>query len=269
MNILVCVKQVPDTTEIRMDPKTNTLIRTGVPSTVNPFDKNALEAAVQLKEQLGGTVTVISMGPPQAVDALRDCMALGADRMVLATDRAFGGADTYATSYVLAQAAKHLGGFDLIICGRQAIDGDTAQVGPMIAEHLGLPQISCVSKIEIEGDTLIASQERENSYAKLQTKLPALVSVTKSINEPRLPNIMKKLKANRMEPEIINAESLEDLDESKIGLKGSPTKVSKIFVPNREKHTVYIEGKNPADSAAKLIEALEEAKIQFIGGAGV
>ena len=152
---------------------------------------------------------------------------------------------------------------------QQAIDGDTAQVGPMIAEHLGLAQISCVSKIEIEGDSLIATQERENSYAKLKTKLPALVSVTKSINEPRLPNIMKKLKANRIEPEIINAESLSDLDESKIGLKGSPTKVSKIFVPNREKHTVYIEGKNPADSAVKLIEALEEAKIQFIGGAGV
>ena len=267
MNILVCVKQVPDTTEIRMDPKTNTLIRNGVPSTVNPFDKNALEAAVQLREKLGGTVTVLSMGPPQAVDALRDCMALGADKMVLATDRAFSGADTYATSYVLAQCAKHLGGFDLIICGRQAIDGDTAQVGPMIAEHLGLPQISCVSKIEIDGDCLTATQERESSYATLKTKLPALVSVTKSINEPRLPNVMKKLRANRMEPETITADMLEGLDRKKIGLQGSPTKVSRIFIPDRSKHTEYIEGKSPADRAEKLFSALTDAHIQFMGGA--
>lgn len=137
MNILVCIKQVPDTTEIRMDPKTNTLIRAGVPSTVNPFDKYALEAAVQLRETLGGTVTAMTMGPAQAAQALRECYALGADRMVLVSDRRFGGADTYATSYTLAQAVRALGGFDLILCGRQAIDGDTAQVGPMLAEHLG------------------------------------------------------------------------------------------------------------------------------------
>ena len=150
MNILVCIKQVPDTTEIRMDPKTNTLIRAGVPSTVNPFDKYALEAAVQLREALGGTVTAMTMGPAQAAQALRECYALGADRMVLVSDRCFGGADTYATSYTLAQAVRALGGFDLILCGRQAIDGDTAQVGPMLAEHLGLPQLTCACAITIE-----------------------------------------------------------------------------------------------------------------------
>ena len=185
MNILVCIKQVPDTTEIRMDPKTNTLIRAGVPSTVNPFDKYALEAAVQLRETLGGTVTAMTMGPAQAAQALRECYALGADRMVLVSDRRFGGADTYATSYTLAQAVRALGGFDLILCGRQAIDGDTAQVGPMLAEHLGLPQLTCACAITIEDGAIRIRQEGERAYRVLRAPLPAVVTVVKAINERR------------------------------------------------------------------------------------
>ena len=179
MNILVCIKQVPDTTEIRMDPKTNTLIRAGVPSTVNPFDKYALEAAVQLREALGGTVTAMTMGPAQAAQALRECYALGADRMVLVSDRCFGGADTYATSYTLAQAVRALGGFDLILCGRQAIDGDTAQVGPMLAEHLGLPQLTCACAITIEDGAIRIRQEGERAYRVLRAPLPLSPSPAK------------------------------------------------------------------------------------------
>ena len=179
MNILVCIKQVPDTTEIRMDSKTNTLIRAGVPSTVNPFDKYALEAAVQLREALGGTVTAMTMGPAQAAQALRECYALGADRMVLVSDRCFGGADTYATSYTLAQAVRALGGFDLILCGRQAIDGDTAQVGPMLAEHLGLPQLTCACAITIEDGAIRIRQEGERAYRVLRAPLPLSPSPAK------------------------------------------------------------------------------------------
>ncbi|MBU2699573.1 electron transfer flavoprotein alpha/beta subunit, partial [Sporomusaceae bacterium BoRhaA] len=151
MEMVVCVKQVPDTTEVKIDPVTNTLVRQGVPSIVNPFDKNALEAALQLKEKNGGKVTVVSMGPPQAKDALKECLAMGADEAYLVSDRAFGGADTLATSYTLAAALKKLGKFDLILCGKQAIDGDTAQVGPEMAEHLGIAQITCCSKFEVTG----------------------------------------------------------------------------------------------------------------------
>lgn len=269
MNILVCIKQVPDTTEIRMDPKTNTLVRAGVPSIVNPFDKNALEAAVQLREAHGGAVTVMTMGPAQAAEALRECYSLGADRMVLVTDRRFGGADTYATSYVLAQAARALGGFDLILCGRQAIDGDTAQVGPMIAEHLDLPQLTCASEITVQGGAVQIHQERESSYAVLRAPLPAVVTVVKSINEPRLPNVMRKLQANRMQPETLTADDLPELDTGCIGLQGSPTKVSKTFVPVRNKQTVRIDGSRAETAVAALLEQLDAAHISLMGGDAV
>lgn len=254
MNILVCIKQVPDTTEIRMDPKTNTLIRAGVPSTVNPFDKYALEAAVQLRETLGGTVTAMTMGPAQAAQALRECYALGADRMVLVSDRRFGGADTYATSYTLAQAVRALGGFDLILCGRQAIDGDTAQVGPMLAEHLGLPQLTCACAITIEDGAIRIRQEGERAYRVLRAPLPAVVTVVKTINEPRLPNVMRKLQANRMQPQTLTADDLPALDPDCIGLHGSPTKVSRTFVPVRTKQTVRIDGAQPEAARIRLVE---------------
>lgn len=263
MNILVCVKQVPDTAEIHMDPSTNTLVRTGVPSIVNPFDKNALEAAIRLREQHGGSVTTITMGPLQATQALRECYALGADRMVLLTDRRFGGADTYATSYVLAQAAKALGPFDLILCGKQAIDGDTAQVGPMIAEHLHLPQLTYACEISIEDTTVQVVQECDNDHICLRAQLPAVLTVTKSINEPRLPNVMRRLQANRTEPDTFTADDLPGLDFSCIGLSGSPTKVRKTFIPVHEKQTHIIDGTIPADAVSVLFSLLDTAKISL------
>lgn len=266
MNILVCIKQVPDTTEIRMDPKTNTLIRAGVLSTVNPFDKYALEAAVQLREALGGTVTAMTMGPSQAAQALRECYALGADRMVLVSDRRFGGADTYATSYTLAQAIQALGRFDLILCGRQAIDGDTAQVGPMLAEELGLPQLTCACDITIEGGAIHIRQEGERAYRVLRAPLPAVVTVVKSINEPRLPNVMRKLQANRMQPQTLTVDDLPALDPDRIGLHGSPTKVAKTFVPVRTKHTVRIDVEQPESVVASLLAQLDAAHISLEGG---
>ena len=252
MNILVCIKQVPDTTEIRMDPKTNTLIRAGVPSTVNPFDKYALEAAVQLREALGGIVTAMTMGPAQAAQALRECYALGADRMVLVSDRRFGGADTYATSYTLAQAVRALGGFDLILCGRQAIDGDTAQVGPMLAEHLGLPQLTCACAITIEDGAIRIRQEGERAYRVLRAPLPAVVTVVKAIN--------------RMQPQTLTADDLPALDPDCIGLHGSPTKVSRTFVPVRTKQTVRIDGAQPEAAVASLLAQLDAAHISLEGG---
>lgn len=261
MNILVCIKQVPDTTEIRMDPKTNTLIRAGVPSTVNPFDKYALEAAVQLREALGGIVTAMTMGPAQAAQALRECYALGADRMVLVSDRRFGGADTYATSYTLAQAVRALGGFDLILCGRQAIDGDTAQVGPQIAEKLKLPQICYVEEVvELGKGKVVARRAIDGGYEVLESPLPALMTVIDS-NEPRPMNakLIMKYKRARTPSEVareftnsnytegneldarlrsletkgllIKEYSATDInaDPARIGFPGSPTKVKQVM----------------------------------------
>lgn len=263
MELLVLIKQVPDTTEIRIDPETNTLIRAGVPSIVNPFDKNALEAAVQLKEKHGGSVTVMTMGPRQAAAALRECYSLGADRMVLICDNCFIGSDTYSTSYVLAQAIRHLGGFDLILCGKQAIDGDTAQVGPEVAEHLDLPQITYACALEVSGGTLRAKRELDNYYTLVETALPAVVTVVKSINEPQLPNVMRRLAANRMEPECITCGDLPALDKSLVGLKGSPTKVFKTFVPSRNKQTVMIDGGRPEQAAQTLLQALDSAGVHL------
>lgn len=263
MELLVLIKQVPDTTEIRIDPETNTLIRAGVPSIVNPFDKNALEAAVQLKEKHGGSVTVMTMGPKQAAAALRECYSLGADRMVLICDNRFVGSDTYSTSYVLSQVIRKLGGFDLILCGKQAIDGDTAQVGPEVAEHLDLPQITYACELEVSGDTLRAKRELDNYYTLVETTLPAVVTVVKSINEPRLPNVMRRLSANRMEPECITCDDLETLDLALVGLKGSPTKVFKTFVPSRSKQTVMIDGSKPEQAAQKLLLTLASAGIRL------
>ena len=237
-----------------------------VPSTVNPFDKYALEAAVQLREALGGTVTAMTMGPAQAAQALRECYALGADRMVLVSDRCFGGADTYATSYTLAQAVRALGGFDLILCGRQAIDGDTAQVGPMLAEHLGLPQLTCACAITIEDGAIRIRQEGERAYRVLRAPLPAVVTVVKAINEPRLPNVMRKLQANRMQPQTLTADDLPALDPDCIGLHGSPTKVSKTFVPVRTKQTARIDGAQPEAAVASLLAQLDAAHISLEGG---
>jgi electron transfer flavoprotein beta subunit len=260
MEILVCVKQVPDTTEVKIDPVTNTLIRQGVPSIVNPFDKNAVEAALQLKEAHGGKVTVVSMGPPQATDALKECLAMGADEAFLVSDRAFGGADTLATSYTLAAAVKKLGKFDIILCGKQAIDGDTAQVGPEMAEHLGLAQITYVAKIEVNGDTVRIEREHEDGYEVIEAKMPVMMTVVKSINEPRYPTVKGTMKANRKEIPVLTAGDL-NVDAQKLGLKGSPTQVRRIFTPKQRTQGILIEKDTAREAVAELLNKLSEAKV--------
>lgn len=259
MEIVVCVKQVPDTTEVKIDPTTNTLIRQGVPSIVNPFDKNAVEAALKLKEAHGGKVTVISMGPPQSREALKECLAMGADAAVLVSDRAFGGADTLATSYTLAAAVRKLGGVDLILCGKQAIDGDTAQVGPEMAEHLGLPQVTCVAGISLQDGVARVEREHEDGYEIIEVRLPAVLTVIKA-NEPRLPNIKGTMRASRAEIPVWTAGDLA-VDGARIGLKGSPTQVRRIFTPKQRMQGVVISRDTAREAAAELVRKLAEAKI--------
>lgn len=232
MKIVVCAKQVPDTTEVKLDPKTNTLIRDGVPSIINPDDKAGIEAALQLKEKCpGSTVTVVSMGPPQADVALREALAMGCDEAILVTDRAFGGADTWATSSTIAAALKKVG-YDVIITGRQAIDGDTAQVGPQIAEHLGIPQVSYVEKMDVEGeDTLVVQRQFEDRHHIIEVKTPCLITALAELAEPRYMSVGLIFDAYReKEVQVWGLADIKDyVDESNLGLKGSPTRVSKSF----------------------------------------
>jgi electron transfer flavoprotein beta subunit len=260
VEIIVFVKQVPDTNEIKIDPVTNTLIRQGLPSIVNPFDKNALEAALQLKEKHGGKVTVISMGPPQAKDALKECLAMGADEAILVSDRAFGGADTLATSYTLAAVARKIGKIDLIICGKQAIDGDTAQVGPEIAEHLGIAQVTYVAKIDVNAETVRVEREHEDGYEVIEVNLPVLLTVVKSINEPRYPTVKGTMKANRKEIPVWTLTDIE-VDSGRIGLKGSPTQVRRIFTPPQRVQGEVIQAESAREAVATLIQKLSDAKI--------
>ncbi len=249
MNIVVCIKQVPDTTEVRIDQKTNTLIREGVPSIINPDDKAGLEAALRLKDKYGAHVTVLTMGIPNAEAALRETLAMGADEAILITDRAFGGADTLATSTTLASALKNLD-YDLIITGRQAIDGDTAQVGPQIAEHLGLVNISYAEDIKIEGNEIIVKRQYEDRYHLLKAKLPCLVTALSELNKPRYMTPGGIFDAYReKEVRVWNLKDV-DVDQEAIGLKGSPTKVVKSFTKG-------------AKTAGKLfaLEAQESAEL--------
>ncbi|WP_411680564.1 electron transfer flavoprotein subunit beta [Clostridium thailandense] len=225
MNIVVCLKQVPDTTEVKIDPKTGTLIRDGVPSIINPDDKNALEEALVLKDKTGAKVTIISMGPPQAEKALREAIAMGADESILISDRAFGGADTLATSHTLAGALKKLE-YDIIFAGRQAIDGDTAQVGPEIAEHLGIPQITYVEKVDVDGEALKVQRAWEDGYEVISVKTPVLLTAIKELNEPRYMHMSHIFNAYNKEVQIWSAADIE-VDKSLLGLAGSPTKVKR------------------------------------------
>ncbi len=260
MNIIVCVKQVPDTLEVSVDKETNTLIREGVDSVINPFDLYAVEEALCLKEQYGGMVTVLSMGPPQAVDTLRQGLSLGAERAILLSDIGFAGADTLATSYTLAKAVKKIGHFDLIICGRQAVDGDTAHVGPSLAEKLGVPHISCVIKIhEVTNEYMVAGRMTEDSIEKVKLSLPGLITVSKEINEPRFPSLKWKIKAARSEIEVWSAHDI-GADESKIGLKGSPTRVVKMTTPKHRRAGQMLEG-SVAEQVMDLVSKLHQAEV--------
>jgi len=256
MNIIVCIKQVPDTTNVRIDPETNTLVRSGVQSIVNPFDMYAIEEGVRLKEKFGGAVTIVTMGPPQAEEALREAISLGADEAVLISDRAFAGSDTWATSYTLSRAIQKIGKFDIIICGKQAIDGDTAQVGPGIAAFLDIPQITFVKKIEdIKDSFMRAERMTEEGYDIVESPLPCLITVVKEINEPRLPSLKGKLRAKKAEIRKLEAKDL-DADPDSLGLKGSPTKVVKIFTPSPRKGGQILEGE-AKDVCEKLVELLK------------
>lgn len=227
MKIVVCLKQVPDTTAVKIDPVTGTLIREGVPSIINPEDKHALEAALVLKDQLGATVTVLSMGPLQAQNALREALSMGADEAVLVADRAFAGSDTLATSEALAAALRKLG-YDIVFAGRQAIDGDTAQVGPEIAEHLDIPQVTYVEKVEVKGDSLRVTRALENGYQVIDVKTPVLLTAIKELNQPRYMHAREIFALKNKEIKIWTVNDFE-VDRTKLGLSGSPTKVKKSW----------------------------------------
>ena len=267
MEILVCVKQVPDTAEVKIDPEKHTVIRAGVPNIFNPFDQNALEAALQLKDsQEGVRVTLLSMGPNQAEEVLREGLAMGADDAYLLTDRKLGGSDTLATGYALAQAVKKVAElqgveqFDIILCGKQAIDGDTAQVGPQIATALGIPQITYAAEITVNGSTVRVKQQNEEGYIVTEADFPVLITAVKELNEPRFPTIRGTMKANRREIPHLSAEDIK-VDETKIGLKGSPTVVRKIFTPPQRTQGLIIKEEDPSAAVAALMENLTAQKI--------
>jgi len=245
VHFVVCLKQVPDTSEVRIDPKTNTLMREGVPSIINPYDAHALEEAIRLKARVGGKVTIISMGPPQAKEALKKGMSFGADRAILLSDRAFAGSDTLATSYILSVAIEKLNEtepVDLVFTGKQAIDGDTAQTGPGIAQRMGIPQLTYAIKVrEINEESVTVERKLENGREVVQAQLPALITVEKELNELSYASLPNMMKAAAYEPEVWDAKYLT-FDATQMGLKGSPTSVARIFAP-------------PARSGGEVIDA--------------
>ena len=256
MKIIVCIKQVPDAKDVRLDPKTNTMAREGVAAIMNPFDRHALEEGVRLKEQHGGTVTVISMGPPQAEAVLRDAVSCGADEAVLVSDPAFAGADTWATTYTLAKAIEKLGQFDLILCGKQAIDGDTAQVGPGLARRLNIPYVSYVRKIVgHENNAIQLHRLMDDGYDEIEMPLPGLLTVVKEINEPRIPSLKGKMKAKSLVIRTMNAADI-GADPGSIGLPGSTTQVVKVFAPQFKGERTMLEG-TVDEQVEQLVKKLE------------
>ncbi|NLW32998.1 MAG: electron transfer flavoprotein subunit beta/FixA family protein [Fibrobacter sp.] len=245
MNIVVCIKQVPGTTQVKINPETGTLIRDGVEAVVNPFDEYAVEEAIRIKEKVGGIVKVVTMGPPQAENALRSCIAMGADEGYLITDRAFAGSDTWATSYTLSKGIEKLGEVDLIICGKQAIDGDTAQVGPGIATMLDLPFVAWVRKIEsISSSSIKVERMMEDGYDVVEMKLPGLVTVVKEINTPRMASLKGKMRAKKAQITVLDASKIS-VEKDKLGLNGSPTQVMRSFVPEKKSGGEKISGEIP------------------------
>jgi len=256
-HVIVLVKHVPDIEKVRFDVETGRIDRSSAPGEINPFDLNAIEVAVQIKERLGGVVTALSMGPPQAESSLKDAVARGVDRAILLTDHRFAGADTLATSYTLASAIRKLGRYDLIVCGEKTVDGDTGQVGPEVAEHLGIPHVAYVCEVkEIYMNRLVVVSDMGDRFL-IEVKLPALITVTKDVNTPRLPTLRDTLRARRVKIENWNADHLVGyIDMSRIGLTGSRTQVFKIVIPSEEhRRGIIFRG---ADSIGKLVEALRK-----------
>jgi electron transfer flavoprotein beta subunit len=265
MHIVVCIKQVPDSAQIRVHPVTNTIMRQGVPAIVNPYDLFALEEALRLKDRHGGRVTVLCMGPPQAEEALRKCVSFGADDAVLVTDRAFAGADTLATSYALASAIRTIGldqAVDVVFTGKQTIDGDTAQVGPGIAKRLGLQLLTYVSRIvelDLVGAHITVERRAEGGVQVLRTALPCLITMLENTNELRFADMDSMVRASRFEVRKWNKDAAGVQDASKIGLKGSPTVVSKVFGPTAraEKAQMFsVEQSCARDAAVTVVEKI-------------
>ena len=259
MNIIVCIKQVPDTTEVKIDPKTGRLIREGVPSIVNPEDKNAIEAALRIKEKNNADITVLTMGPPQAEDALRESLAMGADEAVLLCDVKFAGSDTWATANALTAGIKKIGNYDLILCGRQAIDGDTAQVGPQLAESLQIPQITYAQKIELNNGNVKVERELEDGYEIIEAKLPALITCTNNLNQSRYPTLQGIDNSFSKEIKTWTAKDVGAKDED-VGIQSSPTNVKKTFTPAAKAPGIMLKG-SIKEMAHELIEKFKEKEI--------
>ncbi len=257
MNVVVCLKQVPGTTQVKIDHATNTLIRQGIENIINPFDTYAIEEGVRLRERFGGKVTAISMGPPQAEAALREAVSLGADEGILLSDPAFAGADTWATSYTLSVALRKLGQYDLIVCGRQTLDGDTGQVGPQLAEMLAVPFLAYVSQIEEVADGVMRVRRMvEGGYEIIASPLPAVITVVKEINTPRLPSLRGIARSKSAAIPAWGSKEL-NLEPDKVGLSGSFTRVIRIFSPERVCHGEIFQG-DVADQVACLIGRLKD-----------
>ncbi len=256
MKIIVCVKQVPDTTEVKINKETGTLIRDGVPSILNPDDANALEEALRLKDTNKDVhVTVVSMGPPQADEMLRECLAMGADEAVLLSDRAFGGSDTWSTSNAIASGIKTLGEYDIIFAGRQAIDGDTAQVGPQIAEKLDIAQVTYVQSFEMQGKDVVVKRQLEDGHEMIKVQTPVLLTAVKELNEPRYMALDKIFDAFKKDIKVLGINDL-DITTEDVGLKASPTRVFRSFTPDMKTAGVMIE-KAPKEAAIELIGHLK------------
>jgi electron transfer flavoprotein alpha/beta subunit len=265
VNIIVCIKQVPGTTQVKINPDTGTLVRDGVEAVVNPFDEYAIEEALRIREKQGGTIKVVTMGPPQADDILRTAIAMGADEGYLVTDRAFAGSDTWATSYTLSAAIRKIGNFDMILCGKQAIDGDTGQVGPGIARQLGITQLTYIFKIQqIDFDAKTIRVERllEEGREVVESHLPALITVVKDINQPRYPNFKGIRRANRMEIPVWTADMLPETKPELLGLDGSPPRVVTVFNPPARGGAIdMMPAGTPQEQAAALADRLLGEKI--------
>lgn len=260
MKVIVCVKQVPDTNEVKIDPIKGTLIRDGVPSILNPDDANALEEALALKDKYTDVhVTVVTMGPPQADEMLRECLAMGADEAILLSDRAFAGADTWATSNTIASAIRKIKDFDIIFAGRQAIDGDTAQVGPQIAERIGISQVTYVQDVQVEGDEITVQRQLENGYEVIKVQKPVLLTAIKELNNPRYMSIKGIYEAYKKD---VTVWSLNDLDVEKheVGLDASPTKVFRSFTPEPKGKGVMLKG-STKEMAEKLVVNLKKKHV--------
>lgn len=268
MHFVVCLKQVPDTSEVRIDPITNTLMREGVPSIINPYDAHGLEEAIRLKEKVGGKVTIVSMGPPQAKEALKKAMSFGADRAILLSDRAFGGSDSLATAYILSSALQKIHEtepIDLVFTGKEAIDGDTAQTGPGIAQRLGFPQLTYAIRVrELTDTTVTVERKTESGRQVVQAQLPALLTVEKELNDLSYATLPNMMKAAAYEPEMWNVTTLS-FDVTQMGLKGSPTSVSRIFAPPGRSGGEIIDGmKDPKGTAASVVQKIFQQNIIMV-----